>query len=470
MENETLIGRVVKYTDEKLNHKFAEVIETEDEIVKCKELLRPEDTKAGRHLYCGDRELYRGSLVFEMNKADIKDSYPIVSLQEYPTSKGFLVRQSYSASTKSFTPAKLPIVCLCQQPLNPDIKFAICQKCNQVFHDACLTDVSSCPDCSLPFKRQRIEILDLDSPKKLQKTSTKARVVNNENLPLDIDKYKNLDENSRERLQDNVMKVHNNYISLQSSLSYEEKARQQLICKIISSLYLAIEENRDLKISRSSKDLEKKAMEIEAAIYYSAGSKTSSAAYKGKVRSLIFNLCDEKNPDFRFGILKGEISAKEISNMQSKDMASSAIKNFRQERQKKYTEENLVLPQIEAKLMVKTHKGEAVFTMEEGITDETSTDILDVLSKKNAKRIEENGIEGTDEDDPFNPDNYGNQSKEETKNDEGVSPQIYELVKDWMPKTLSSKLKETLGHYLEREQSSRVLSRIKFLSQISKSK
>lgn len=472
MEIGTLMGKVIKYRESNSKEKFAEVLDINAGFLKCKELLRPEETKgnyyaAGRHLYCGDREFYRTNNYVEIAVSEVKESLPLATLQDYPSSKGILIRQAYNSSTKTFSPEKLPVICLCQQPLNPDIDYTQCQKCNQVFHGNCLADYNSCPDCSLPFKRQRVEVLDLDQPKKIQKTLSKPRVVVDTGNFLDIEKYKNLDETSRERLQENVTQVNMSYQALQQSLSMEEKNRQHLRCKIICALYLSIEENKHMNLNYTFGKLEKKAFEIEAAIYYSTGSRANSPNYKNKGRSLLFNLCDERNPDFRYDILKGEISASEVCQMQSKDMASSAIKSFRSERQKKYTEEQLVLPESGEKLMVKTHKGEAVFTVNEGLADETTTDILDILQTKITKKSDTQ-IGGDTEEDPFNPDTYAasNEAKGrvEPRTGEGINPQIYEMVKDWTPKPLTHKLKETLGNYLDKDQYERVLSRIKFLS------
>jgi len=47
----------------------------------------------------------------------------------------------------------------------------------------------------------------------------------------------------------------------------------------------------------------------------------------------------DKNPDFRSHLLKGEISTSKLCSMQSRDMASSAVKQLREDRQKKYEEE-----------------------------------------------------------------------------------------------------------------------------------
>jgi len=60
-------------------------------------------------------------------------------------------------------------------------------------------------------------------------------------------------------------------------------------------------------------------------------------------------------------------------------------KNFRNNRRRTYTEEQLVLA-AEEKLVVKTHKGEAIFSAGE-ICDTTSTDILELLTNKNVEEV-----------------------------------------------------------------------------------
>ncbi|CAG9313037.1 unnamed protein product [Blepharisma stoltei] len=461
-----LKGKAIKFLDSHSNPVIAEVYDTKDNTIRCMELLRPEDIKVSRHIYFGDRELYRTSNFFEISQSSVQEILPICTLKDYPGSKGILIRQTYDKNSKLFNPSTLPSVCLCRQPLNPDMPYIICQKCNQIFHSLCLTDTNSCPDCSYIFKRQRIEENVPESPKKQIKTTmvAKSRNIDNSSLPLDADKYQSLTEEGRERLQQNVWNVHLNFMALQSSLSSEEKIRHQLDSKIVCALYLSIEENRGLGIDYSLQELEKKAMEIEASIYYSTGSNANSQAYKGKVRSLLFNLCDEKNPDFRFDILKGEISPAELSKMQSRDMASSAIKNFRVERKKKYTEEQLVLPTADEKLVVKTHKGEAVFMPGEVVTDMTSTDILDTVLTKSKSTDSPTKVPKCD--DPFDIENYEGEQKYEVKpkNGEGINERIFEIVKDWTPKKLSGKLKDTIHNYLEESQAKRVISRINFLS------
>ena len=44
--------------------------------------------------------------------------------------------------------------------------------------------------------------------------------------------------------------------------------------------------------------------------------------FRGKMRSVLYNLKDEKNQDFRGKVLRGEVSPTRICHMESHDMAS----------------------------------------------------------------------------------------------------------------------------------------------------
>ena len=44
--------------------------------------------------------------------------------------------------------------------------------------------------------------------------------------------------------------------------------------------------------------------------------------FRGKMRSVLYNLKDEKNQDFRGKVLRGEVSPARICHMESHDMAS----------------------------------------------------------------------------------------------------------------------------------------------------
>jgi Transcription factor S-II (TFIIS), central domain len=455
MERE-LVNHIVKYSLEYSNDKLGEVLEQTSTSIKCRELLKPEDIKGkiylgGRHVFCGDKELYRTTSIIEISKSQIKDVYPRCTLQDYHGTKGYLLRQTYDPITHQFHP-ELTKVCLCLEYLNPDLEYFICSLCTVTFHYTCVGE--TCPNCKLPIKRQSSDQHDLDSPTKIPKNSSR----HDSTLPLDVEKYKSLSDASKKYLIQQIKNLHLSYLAMQGSLNHEEKTRQQIITKIKCALFLAAEEIKQCEnLEYNMQTIETIAISVEAAIYFSTGSKVTSQEYSKKIRSVIFNLSAEKNPDFRGDILKGYIDPKDLCKMQSKDMASSEIKNFRQERQKVYTKEQLILPNSSEKLVIKTHKGEAVFNVNDKVvSDEFSTDILDSLLKK---RDVEAGK--TDDDDPFDPNTY---ESADTANGVNVDTQFYELVKEWTPQAITQKIHDGITQHLTPSQASSILSRINSFS------
>ena len=450
MEKKTQPGQVALFRSDSHSDRLGEIIETSESTLKLRELLKPEDLKGniykeGRHLFCGDRELYRTNKYLEVNCKAILSTSPICTLSNYHTSKGFLIRQTYDELTQFLHP-DLPKVCLCKENLNPDLSFFICSSCSGIYHHSCVGgDV--CPDCKLPAKRLSQE---LDSPSKLPNTLS-APGRQDSVLPLDVEKYKGLAGHIRENLKESVRSIHMNYLAIQSSLSNDEKTRQQIICKIKCALLLAFEETKtteNFEIHLAA--IETLAISVEAAVYFSTGKNAKNPEYSKKIRSILFNLTAEKNPDFRGGILKGEIDPRDICRMQSKDMASSEIKSFRQERQKVYTKEHLILPESSKKLVLKTRKGEAVISVNEKFeSDEFNSDILDRVSSKR-----ENAKADVD-DDPFNPDNYESSGAVE----DSVN-QLAEIIREWTPAVMMNKIKDKLSQHLPVQQASRILAKI----------
>lgn len=456
MEKGHFLNLIIKFSPDSCQEKYGEVLEQNQTSLKCRELLRPEDIKGdiylgGLHMYCGDKELFRTTNILEILVKQVKSMFPICTLQDYHSSKGFLLRQTYDATTHQFFP-ELAKVCLCQEPLNPDLNYFICSVCRALYHNSCVGEL--CPDCKLPIKRQSSDTSEIDSPLK----QTKSGQRHDNSLPLDVDKYKSLSESEKKTLAQQVKNVHLNYMAMQGSLSHEEKTRHQIIGKIKCALLLAsVEIKQSENCEFSMQCIDTLAISVEAAIFFSNGSKVTSQEYSKKIRSLVFNLLAEKNPDFRGDILKEYIDPKDLCSMQSKDMASSEIKNFRQERQKVYTKEQLILPNSAEKLVIKTHKGEAVFEVNDKIaSDEFSTDILDTISNKR-----ETETKAEYDDDPFNPNNY---DSVEVQNGDYVDLQLYETVKEWMPQSMMNKIKDVTSQHLQSEQTSRILSRINSFS------
>ena len=93
-------------------------------------------------------------------------------------------------------------------------------------------------------------------------------------------------------------------------MSLEEKIRHQITNKIACALHLAQEEHVGKSVDfqpLDDGDIMELAMQIEANLFIVTNSNAKSSGYKQKVRTVTFNLCDEKNPDFRFNVLKREI-------------------------------------------------------------------------------------------------------------------------------------------------------------------
>ena len=241
MENEHLVNLIVKYSMDYSSERFGEVLDQSKIHLKCRELLKPEDIKGnfytgGRHVYCGDRELYRTNSIIEVPIKQVKAMYPICTLFDYSTSKGFLLRQTYDPTTHQFLP-ELSKVCLCLEFLNPDLNYFTCNVCRVTYHNSCVGE--ACPDCKLPIKRQISTNSENDSSAKVSKN-----IRHDNSLPLDVEKYRNLSETSKNVLVEQIKNVHLNYMAMQGSLSHEEKTRQQIIAKIKCTLLLAAEETK----------------------------------------------------------------------------------------------------------------------------------------------------------------------------------------------------------------------------------
>eukprot|EP00743_Colponemidia_sp_Colp-15_P004416 GILK01004762.1.p1 GENE.GILK01004762.1~~GILK01004762.1.p1 ORF type:complete len:291 (-),score=57.42 GILK01004762.1:149-1021(-) len=82
------------------------------------------------------------------------------------------------------------------------------------------------------------------------------------------------------------------------------------------------------KYSDEDHDPHRLAADIEQVMFDTLGGSDNSA-YKGKARSLKFNLSDPKNPELNRRVLAGVITPATLVAMDAKDMASDDLKKFR---------------------------------------------------------------------------------------------------------------------------------------------
>lgn len=431
----SFIDKIILYKSKTGQEAYAFVTAESDTALSCTELINPRtnrdiDVKLQRNEFTGDRELYKTYALVQVPKLKVTRLFPVATLGSYQETEGILLRRTLSTDGSSFM-SSLDSVCLCNQPLNPDIPYCICSLCKKLYHESCLTDTYTCPDCDQPFKRPRLE-RGIPSPSKQVRTESSSSRSGAGSMPIDVEKYKTLPEVSKQKLYTEALKLQNEMGGLEDSYTSEDKVRQQIIIKMMCGLLLAKEENSaDLHVGLQ--EIKVLAMEIETAVFICTGSRASKPDYKKKVRSVVFNLLDEKNPDFRSDILNSLIRPRDIVQMESRDMASGAVKNFRSERQKVYAQEQLVLPQTSEKVLIKTHKGDVILDVHEGLEHEEDA--------------QSNG-----EDDPFNPASY-----------EDEADPLYEQVKSWSRDSIRAKLSRRMQQYFPQD-ADRLISQINMLN------
>ena len=100
------------------------------------------------------------------------------------------------------------------------------------------------------------------------------------------------------------------------------------------------------------------------------------------------NLSDYRNYELRLGILNNEISTAELIKMTSEELAPSSLKKRRIERQEKYFKEQVLMKE-DAIIIAKTHKGEAILTVDTDTSNHEYFLTSGILEKKEeAKKVE----------------------------------------------------------------------------------
>ncbi|GHP06944.1 hypothetical protein PPROV_000568800 [Pycnococcus provasolii] len=114
--------------------------------------------------------------------------------------------------------------------------------------------------------------------------------------------------------------------------STNDKVRDAFAKKFVETLRLARSElPDDEKASASGADVATLASRVEAEAFAKFGSDSASKEYKAKIRSLVFNLQDKKNPDLRRRVLVGDVAPEKLAHMSADELASDAL---RQEKDK----------------------------------------------------------------------------------------------------------------------------------------
>ena len=284
---------------------------------------------------CSEAEVYLSPRPVHGQKAAIRQVKSLRELRSWATDRtGFLWRRRFNPESGVFDPAVLPTSCVCPLPIHPDQPFVVCEECTAVLHPKCVSD-ALCPKCAavLPVKRPHSP---LGSP-----ILTKNRKTDQRCPFLQLSKYTLLSPLTASDLANSLHKL----AEESSKLTDIDPIRQGLRDKFLAALLLSRAELRS-KDSVSSvaslATMTSTASEIEVALFFSSDETVSSQKYRLRARTLVFNLLDEKNPDLRAAVLKGNISPHELVFMDSKDMASGQMKKEREKRERQYVEEQLI--------------------------------------------------------------------------------------------------------------------------------
>ncbi|RUS20403.1 hypothetical protein BC937DRAFT_95291 [Endogone sp. FLAS-F59071] len=92
--------------------------------------------------------------------------------------------------------------------------------------------------------------------------------------------------------------------------------------------------------------------------------------YKGKFRSLLFNLKDKANEVFRLRVVTGDLTPEELIRMSAEDMANPALKSMSEVLRKRSIKDSVLKTQPNAPFIKKTHKGEVYLSAEPMMTYE----------------------------------------------------------------------------------------------------
>ena len=315
------------------------------------QLLFPRDLpQDSMRLHAGESEVFISDREITGQRKDVKEVAILSNVGNYAKLRqGFVWRRRFITKTGTLEPETLQPICACKQPLNPDFPYLICDNCGQILHQACIQS-PACPLCKAPcpFKRPS----EPDSSKKTQ--------------ALQVSKYPLLTPLLAIDLQKRLEKLSEATQTHMSSLSEDTKVRYNFKDKVLTALMLAEAESKAQRGNCPASDLKlisKIAKEVESSLFLSSGKQVKSSKYIRHARMLIFNLLDEKNSELRGNLLSGQLKPRDLACLDSKEMASSAMKKRREERERRYVEEQLIRPNEGEKLIVKSHKGEGIIEL-----------------------------------------------------------------------------------------------------------
>ena len=386
-------------------------------------------------------------------KTQIKRIAEFASGEEYNgLPRGCIWRRTISKST----PHKAVPLCICGNAVQSDTRTVRCHVCEAVSHLECVSK-GECPKCGeqLPGVSRKAS-REVERPSPIRASSEDERKT--PSAYVQVTKYPLLTTQFATRLQQRLIKLTSESAKIQARIDDSEIPRQIFKDKVFSALLLSQAECDSLDNGHKStaKVMLEITIEVENAVFEFANSHAKSNVYTQKARMLAFNLLDVKNPDFRGGLLRKEISPANLPLMDSKDVASSSLKRHREIKEKELLKDKVISPEIQQKVIVKSHKGEGVLVFNQISTvkplDCTPIPVKPTfdLPKSPSKRPETDHFPANPA--PILP------SKSDRK--PWIPAAVYETVFENSPEKLSAMLKRRFEDYLRPYQADNLRSNL----------
>lgn len=117
---------------------------------------------------------------------------------------------------------------------------------------------------------------------------------------------------------------------------------------------------------------QKKAVEIEQAIFDSSGDGSTNNDYRAAVREKLANLRDQDNTALNKDILKGNLSANQLAERDAQDLASAARKQENHALRQQGLQDSIGIDTLQEKQVIDDPQGRRTNTVQDGIEFETA--------------------------------------------------------------------------------------------------
>jgi len=120
------VGRIVSFSNYSSDLKHTRV--------EVSWFYRPEECKAGRMAFHGEKELFMSRHTDYIDADTINEKCDVMSISDFMELETveddqFYSRFAYDPATKTFSPETVPVYCLCEMPYNPDVYMISCNTC-----------------------------------------------------------------------------------------------------------------------------------------------------------------------------------------------------------------------------------------------------------------------------------------------------------------------------------------------------